>query len=184
MRNRCRRPSNPSWPHYGGRGITVCPEWADDFWQYVRDVGMPPEDGRHWSLDRQDNDGNYEPNNVRWVTGPDQTNNTRRSRVMPHLETIRQRLAAGETPGAIAVALGWHKTTIWRHMHRRPDLFADIPAVQTMKDNTYHSKVVPHLDYIRAQMALGRPMKDIGLELGFEISTISAFRRRNPDLLP
>lgn len=182
MRGRCRRPDNPAWPYYGGRGITVCPEWADDFWQYVRDVGMPPDDDQRWSLDRQDNDGSYEPGNVRWVTHAVQMNNTRHSRVMPNLPEIRRRLIAGQPLQQISRDLGFDDTTVYAALKRRPDLFDDLPAFHALKANSYHSIVLPHLAYILAGLAAGRSAKGLSLELGFEASTISAFRKRNPHL--
>lgn len=74
IRTRCNNPNNPSYPNYGGRGITICERW-DDFWLFVEDVGERP-DG--CSLDRINNDGNYEPSNVRWATRKEQNSNKRR----------------------------------------------------------------------------------------------------------
>lgn len=80
---RCRRKTHLRYDDYGGRGIDVCQEWVDDFWQFVSDVGERPDErktpgGRaFWSLDRINNDGNYEPGNVRWATQRDQSLNTR-----------------------------------------------------------------------------------------------------------
>lgn len=74
---RCSRPSHPRYHDYGGRGITVCQEWRDDFWAYVADVGPRPAPGM--SVDRENNDGNYEPSNVRWATGSQQAKNRRPS---------------------------------------------------------------------------------------------------------
>lgn len=71
---RCRRPSHARFADYGGRGITVCPEWQADFWQFVQDVGERPP-GK-W-LDRIDNDGNYEPGNIRWVDASESNRNRR-----------------------------------------------------------------------------------------------------------
>ncbi len=65
MKNRCSSPSCPNYPYYGGRGIRFHPEWAE-FGSFLRDVGLRPTP-QH-SLDRIDNDGNYEPGNVRWAT--------------------------------------------------------------------------------------------------------------------
>lgn len=70
---RCTRPGHPAYKNYGGRGIEVCQEWLD-FETYLSDVGAAPEG---MSLDRIDNDGNYEPTNVRWATRKQQRANRR-----------------------------------------------------------------------------------------------------------
>lgn len=77
MRNRCRNPNSSSYPRYGGRGIKVCPRW-DKFENFYADVG--PRTSPAHTLDRIDNDGDYEPNNVRWSTSIEQGNNKRNSR--------------------------------------------------------------------------------------------------------
>lgn len=79
---RCRNENHQRYSSYGGRGVTVSEEWASDFWAFVRDVGDRPEGvgptGRSlYSLDRIDNDGNYERGNVRWATYSQQGRNKR-----------------------------------------------------------------------------------------------------------
>jgi hypothetical protein len=71
---RCTNPNHHAWKNYGGRGITVCERWLD-LATYLADVGFPPGPGM--TLDRIDNDGNYEPGNVRWATYSEQNMNQR-----------------------------------------------------------------------------------------------------------
>ena len=65
IKQRTTNPENPSYRNYGARGITMCSEWVDDFEAFYAATGDPPFEGA--SLDRIDNDGNYEPRNVRWA---------------------------------------------------------------------------------------------------------------------
>jgi transposase len=74
MWKRCIDKRVNSYPNYGGRGITVCERWRD-FFVFVEDMGRKPEPYSQWSLDRIDNDGNYEPDNCRWATKEQQVNN-------------------------------------------------------------------------------------------------------------
>jgi len=79
MKQRCLNPAHPNYVHYGGRGIKVCDRWLDPehgLKNFLEDMGPRPEG---LTLDRfPDNDGNYEPGNVRWATWVEQANNKKR----------------------------------------------------------------------------------------------------------
>jgi len=78
MKERCFNPNNKSYANYGGRGIRVCEEWKEDFQTFYNYVSQLPHFGEEgYSLDRINNDGNYEPGNVKWSTHKEQCGNRR-----------------------------------------------------------------------------------------------------------
>jgi len=80
MKKRCLSVGNASYANYGGRGIRVCGRWAADFVAFLSDVGSRPS-AKH-SIGRINNDGNYEPANVRWETAKQQQSNRRSVRLL------------------------------------------------------------------------------------------------------
>ncbi len=75
MRQRCHDSTTDKFEYYGGRGIRVCARWRTSFTAFIADMGRRPS-ARH-SLDRIDNEGNYEPGNCRWVPWEVQRRNRR-----------------------------------------------------------------------------------------------------------
>jgi hypothetical protein len=74
---RCDNPEHEAYGRYGGRGITICQQWRDSFLSFLEDMGDPP---KGLTLDRIDNDGNYEPGNCRWATRTQQQRNRTKNR--------------------------------------------------------------------------------------------------------
>ena len=72
---RCTNPKSADWANYGGRGITICDRWRSSFTAFLADMGQRPSPTH--SIDRKNNDGNYEPGNCRWATLSEQHRNRR-----------------------------------------------------------------------------------------------------------
>lgn len=112
MLSRCFNPNVKCFKSYGGRGITVCDEWRDDFtafYNYVSKFEHFGEEG--YSLDRIDNDGNYEPGNVRRATRLEQSQNRKR---VHHIELNGVEMTVAE----IAEIAGVHRSTIHERIKR------------------------------------------------------------------
>jgi hypothetical protein len=96
MLSRCRNPKYENYPHYGGRGISVCKRWAK-FENFYADLGPRPLGA--FQLDRKDNDGNYTPKNCRWATPKQNSRNKRNTLMTTYQGTVMPLIAAAELCG-------------------------------------------------------------------------------------
>lgn len=113
MKARCYNPSNKNYKDYGGRGITVCEQWRNDFAAFGED--MQAEYADDLEIDRIDPNGNYSPENCRWISRAAQNKNKRNSRPV---DTPWGRICLAEA----AVKSGLSPRTLsHRHSNGKPD---------------------------------------------------------------
>jgi hypothetical protein len=124
MRKRCNNPRFKHYAYYGGRGIKICERW-NNFENFLADVGERPAG---LTLDRIDNDKGYAPDNCRWATRREQSNNRRHRRTgagfrltAEQAKAIRADLRNMHT---VARAYGINVATVFRIIHR--DTWRDI----------------------------------------------------------
>lgn len=107
MLERCRNPNHEMYKRYGGRGIVVCDRWSL-FEHFFADMGRKPS--RTHSIDRIDNNGNYEPGNCRWATKLEQARTCRVSLTAEQIESIR---SDKRYQRDIAIEYGISNGTVW-----------------------------------------------------------------------
>lgn len=100
MLKRCANPRDTHYDRYGGRGITVCDRWRQSFEAFIADMGERP-DGL--TLERKENDGDYEPGNCRWATRAEQSRNSSSTKLTADkVNEIMGRLEHGESQVSVA----------------------------------------------------------------------------------
>lgn len=106
MKERCYYEYSPRYKYYGMRGIKICEEWHDveKFVKWC--LKTYPQDGKRYSIDRKDVNGDYSPENCKWATAKEQANNRRNNVVY-----------RGKTLSQWAETLGCKETTINRRLH-------------------------------------------------------------------
>lgn len=109
IKTRCLNPNDHGFHYYGGRGITICDEWRDSFQAFFDHVGPRPSPLH--SIDRKDNNGNYEPGNVWWATFTEQNRNNRNTRLI----TFRGETRCIAEWGKI---FGGERTLVYRRLSR------------------------------------------------------------------
>ncbi len=82
MRTRCRNKNNPTYRYYGARGISICPEWND--FSIFREWALNNGYSENLTIERVDNNKNYEPNNCTWIPRNQQFKNTRNCKYYVH----------------------------------------------------------------------------------------------------
>lgn len=125
MRQRCRDPRRKHYPYYGGRGIRVCPQWDASFESFMKDMGPRPAGA---SIERIDNNGNYEPANCRWATPKEQARNRTVTRyvtvdgVREPLNVWADRLGVASDTLIHRLSYGWtEEQTVKTPIRRRGD---------------------------------------------------------------
>lgn len=162
-KGRCTNPRDRAYPDYGGRGITMAPEWKADFAAFLRDMGPRPPGS---SLDRIDNDGPYAPGNCRWATRVQQARNKRRSVFVDH---DGQRLPLKEFAALMGVGytrLHARITTMGQSPAEAVDAMKTGPKGPRGEQNGQSKLCEADIPAIRASAAAGEPHLHIARRYG------------------
>lgn len=137
MLDRCRNPNTKGYARYGGRGIRVCARWRQSFVAFLEDMGSRPS--RRHSIDRIDNDGDYEPGNCRWATRKEQMRNTRANVMVEH---------EGETLCLVewAERCGISPARLWRRLHAGWSVKAALSGERSWSETSFFSTPISKRD--------------------------------------
>lgn len=133
MKQRCLNPNNPKYKRYGGRGIKVCTEWLDIVGFYNWAINNGWQEG--FSIDRIDNDGDYCPENCKWISVSENSRKKATTKIdMITAQEIRSRI--NEDWYKLAEEYGCSHGNIWFIMHN----FTHLPAGECSKKLKEHKE--------------------------------------------
>lgn len=117
MKDRCSNPRNANYPNYGGRGIKVCDRWLESYVNFLADMGRKPFPDA--SIERENNDGDYNPSNCKWVHRSEQSAHRRCNKFTEHmLTTVKFLRERGMGKWKIAKQIGIAKSSLSSQMRK------------------------------------------------------------------
>jgi len=108
IKQRCGNPNNAGWNGYGGRGIFMCERWKKSYTAFLEDMGRRPS--KYHSIDRRDNEKGYEKSNCRWATIIEQSENTRRAKLIEFK-------GESHTAGGWSRLIGGKRNIVFQRLH-------------------------------------------------------------------
>lgn len=163
MKERCYKEDSCNYFNYGGRGIKVCDRWLESFENFLADMGFRP--GPEFSLDREDNDGHYEPGNCRWATIETQSNNRRTNEYYEFegeqltLSQIARKLKMSRATLEARIKRGMSpEEAFTRKFHKK---YFELNGESTSIDQIAKHFNVNYFKTYRHLVTLGRPVEDL-----------------------
>lgn len=166
-KERCSNPNHPAYHNYGGRGLTVCEEWANDFKAFLADVGRRPS--KDHSLERINNDIGYFPDNVIWATKVDQNSNKRTNILIEFMGETKTLTQWAHTQGLSKGAVHFRLKSGWEI-----ERALTTPA-RTVRQHNVRGPVFGEAECedVRSLCAAGMSRSEIARRFGVTTTTVS-----------